>query len=81
MERLNVGIDLALVGRHRASMYDPQTKQFLDNSFSFENSYEGYEYLLQRVYKHIPEGEETQIDFIMEPTGLAWMPLSCFSDS
>ncbi len=78
MRKLNVGIDLAIVGQHRASVYDPQTNQFLDNSFSFDISYEGYEYLLKRVYKWVAEEEETEIHFIMEPTGSAWMPLSCF---
>jgi len=53
-------------------------KHCLDNSFSFENSHEGYEHLLSRVNKHVAEGEETEVHFIMEPTGLAWMPLSCF---
>ena len=78
MRKLNVGIDLALVGQHRASVYDPQTTQFLDNSFSFDSSYEGYEYLLKRVYGYVRKEEETEIHFIMEPTGMAWMPLSCF---
>ena len=78
MRKLNVGIDLALVGQHRASVYDPQATQFLDNSFSFDTDYEGYEYLLKRVYRCVAKEEETEIHFIMEPTGLAWMPLSCF---
>ena len=78
MRKLNVGVDLALVGQNRASVYDPHRKQYLDSSFSFDGSYEGYEYLLKRVYRHVAEGEEAELHFIMEPTGLAWMPLSCF---
>jgi transposase len=78
MKRLNIGIDLALTGKHRASIYDPQKQEHLDNSFSFDNSYEGYEYLLKQVNKYNPEKEDIELKFIMEPTSLAWMPLCCY---
>ncbi len=78
MKRLNIGIDLALTAKHRASVYDPQTQEYLDNSFSFSATFEGFNYLVEQVKKHIPENEEVKLNFIMEPTSLAWMPLSCF---
>jgi transposase len=78
MKRLNIGIDLALAAKHRASVYDPQTQQYLDNSFSFGSTFADFNYLLEQVNKHIPDNEEVQLNFIMEPTSLAWMPLSCF---
>jgi len=78
MKNLYVGIDLAINGPHRASVYDPQKEQYLDKSFGFDISFEGFEYLLRRVEKHVSEEEEVQLNFVMEPTGLAWMPLSCY---
>jgi transposase len=78
MKRLNIGIDLALKAKHRASIYDPQTQEYQDNSFSFDATYEGFEYLLKQVSKHIPDNKEIRLNFIMEPTSMAWLPLSCF---
>jgi transposase len=78
MKKLYVGIDLAITGRHRASVYDPQENRYLDNSFAFDIDYEGFEHMLQRVQSHVREGEEVQLNFVMEPTALAWMPLSCY---
>ncbi len=78
MKNLYVGIDLAINGPHRASVYDPQKEQYLDNSFGFDISFEGFEHLLRRVGKHVSEEEKVQLNFVMEPTGLAWMPLSCY---
>ena len=78
MKKLYVGIDLAIAGRHRGSVYDPQDNRYMDNSFAFDIDYEGFEYMLQRVQSHIREGEEVQLSFVMEPTALAWMPLSCY---
>lgn len=78
MKRLNIGIDLSLTEKHRASVYNPQTQEYLDKSFSFDASYEGYEFLWEQVRKHIPDNEEVEMKFIMEPTSLAWLPLSCY---
>ena len=78
MRKLYVGIDLALVSKHRASIYDAQKNSYLDNSFSFDCTFGGFEYLLEKCKKHIKKGEEAKINFIMEPTGNAWVPLSCY---
>ena len=78
MKKLYVGIDLAITGRHRASVYDSQENRYLDNSFAFDIDYEGFEYMLRRVQSHVREGEEVELNFVMEPTALAWMPLSCY---
>ena len=78
MKKLYVGIDLAITGRHRASVYDSQENRYLDNSFAFDIDYEGYEGMLRRVQSHFGEEDEVQMNFVMEPTALAWMPLSCY---
>ena len=78
MKKLYVGIDLAITGRHRGSVFDPQENRHLDNSFAFDIDFDGFENMLQRVQSHIREGEEVQLSFVMEPTALAWMPLSCY---
>lgn len=78
MRELHIGIDLALKSDHRATVYDPQEDGFLDKSFGFDRSFEGFEYLLTRVLQHVAEGEEPKMIFIMEPTGGAWVPLSCY---
>ena len=78
MKKLYVGIDLGIKDRHRASVYDPQENRYLDNSFACSIDFEGFEYLLERVQRHVCEGEEVELNFVMEPTALAWMPLSCY---
>lgn len=78
MKNLYVGIDLGLRGPHRATIFDPQENRFLDKSFSFDISFEGFESLLARTQKHVSDEEECRLNFVMEPTGLAWMPLSCY---
>ena len=78
MKKLYVGIDLGIKDRHRASVYDPQENRYLDNSFAFSIDFQGFEYMLERVQQHVSEGEEVQLNFVMEPTSLAWMPLSCY---
>lgn len=78
MKKLYVGIDLSIKDRHRASVYDPQENRYLDNSFAFSIDFEGFEYLLEQVQRHVSEGEEVELNFVMEPTSLAWMPLSCY---
>ncbi len=78
MKKLYVGIDLAITGRHRGSVYDPQENRYLDKSFAFNIDFDGFEYMLRKVQSHVQEGEEVQLNFVMEPTALAWMPLSCY---
>ncbi len=78
MKMLHVGVDLALKADHRAAVHDPREDRFLDKSFGFDRSFEGYEHLLARVLKHVPKEEECQLVFLMEPTSGAWVPLSCY---
>jgi len=77
MKKYNIGIDLAITGAHRASIYDVESRCMLDKSFSFENSFTGYEKLLNRIYK-VVSGNDVTLSFVMEPTSLAWMPISCY---
>ncbi len=78
MRNVYVGIDLGLKGPHRASVYNPAEERYLDKSFSFGMSFEGFEYLLEEVHTRISSEDECSVSFVMEPTGMAWMPLSCF---
>ena len=78
MKNMYVGIDLGIKGPHRATVFDSQENRFLDKSFGFDISFEGFESLLARVQKDVTAEEECRLNFIMEPTGLAWMPMSCY---
>ena len=78
MRNVYVGIDLGLKGPHRASVYSPAEERYLDKSFGFDASFEGFEYLLKQVHTRISSEDECSVSFVMEPTGMAWMPLSCF---
>lgn len=78
MGNVYVGIDLGLKGPHRASVYNPSEERYLDKSFSFGMSFEGFEYLLEEVHTRISSEDECSVSFVMEPTGMAWMALSCF---
>ena len=75
-KRLIIGIDLSLTSKNIASIYSPQDDCYCGKPISFYNSYDGYNYLLKKCETFIDE--DTQLEFVMEPTGLAWMPLSCY---
>jgi transposase len=70
-----VGIDLAIVSAHRASIYDGQSMRFVGKSFLFSRSYEGFTSLLKRSTNGATSEE---VSFVMEPTSGAWKPLSAF---
>jgi transposase len=78
MQNMYVGIDLGLKGPHIASVYSPADERYLDKSFNFGMSFEGFEHLLEQVHARISSEDECSVSFVMEPTGMAWMPLSCF---
>jgi transposase len=66
-----VGIDLALKAPHRAVVFDgPQP---VGKSFRVERSKAGIDELIRRATAGVGEGP---CEFIMEPTGLAWLPLA-----
>lgn len=71
-----IGIDLALNGKHRASIWDSSTKQFLGKSFSVDRTHADFQLLVKRCQKNTDP--DTALIFIMEPTSMAWLPLSCF---
>ncbi len=76
MNQQIIGIDLALKHNHRASIWDTATNRFLSKSFRVDRSDEGFDYLLKRCQQQAEA--DTQFVFVMEPTSLAWLPLSCY---
>jgi len=76
MNQRIIGIDLALKHNHRASIWDTATTCFLNKSFRVDRSDEGFDYLLKRSQQQADA--ETQFVFVMEPTSMAWLPLSCY---
>lgn len=77
MQSYNIGIDLSLNGLHRASIFDVGKKQMLDKSFSFENTLQGFESLINQVEQRVG-GKKVRLSFVMEPTSSTWLPISCY---
>lgn len=75
-KQLYIGIDLALTGNHRASIFNPETGSFMGKSFGFDRSMEGFQYLLEKVTPK--DCSDCELVFTMEPTSMAWFPLSVF---
>jgi transposase len=71
MER-RVGLDLGLRTHHQAVVYDGATER--GRPFAVEVGREGFEELLRRA----TAGVDGPVTFVMEPTGLAWVPLSAY---
>lgn len=70
-----IGVDLAITGKHRASVMEANGI-FVGKSFSFERSFDGFNLLLK---KSIPQDHPNcYLTFIMEPTSKAWIALGCF---
>jgi transposase len=76
MKERVIGIDLALTHQHRASIWDSSKRDFLGKSFRFDRSYNGFEALLERCQKNFES--DPRFIFVMEPTSMAWLPLSCY---
>lgn len=74
MAKRIVGIDLAVIGLHRAAVYDSVSVAFVGKSFTFNRSYEGFMLLLHKT----TSGFNGEVLFVMEPTSGAWKPLSVF---
>jgi transposase len=74
MERY-VGVDLGIRTKHRAAVLDGAERR--GKTFSVEVSREGFETLLARA----TEGVEGPVHFVLEPTGVAWLPLAAYMDS
>lgn len=70
-----IGIDLAITGPHRAAVMEADGT-FVGKSFSFDRSFDGFEYLLKRA---MPTGDVIcQLTFVLVPTSKVWIPLCSF---
>lgn len=65
-----VGIDIALRASHKAAVYDDGER--LGRPFSVAQTKEGVDELVRRA----THGTSDPVEFVMEPTGLAWLPLA-----
>lgn len=70
-----IGLDLAVTSYHRASVMESDGS-FVDNSFSFDRTFEGFSNLLEKALSI--NDPNCILTFIMEPTNRTWIPLSCF---
>ncbi|HEY0988589.1 MAG TPA: IS110 family transposase [Kofleriaceae bacterium] len=65
-----VGIDIALRAAHKAAVYEDGER--LGRPFSVAQTKEGVDELVRRA----TDGTSEPVEFVMEPTGLAWLPLA-----
>jgi len=65
-----VGIDIALRAAHKAAVYEDGER--LGRPFSVAQTKEGIDELVRRATDSTTE----PVEFVMEPTGLAWLPLA-----
>jgi transposase len=65
-----IGIDLALRAPHRAAIFDDA--EAVGASFPVTRDKAGIDHLIRRA----TAGQEGPCEFIMEPTGFAWLPLA-----
>lgn len=70
-----VGVDLGIRTNHRAAVLDGPLPR--GKPFSFTVTRGGFEELLRRA----TEGVEGPVKFVLEPTGLAWVPLAAYVSS
>jgi len=64
------GIDIALTAAHKAAVYDDGERR--GRPFSVPQTRAGIDELVRRT----TAGEQGACEFVMEPTGLAWLPLA-----
>ena len=65
-----VGIDIALRAAHKAAVYEDDER--IGRPFSVAQTKEGVDELVRRA----TDGTSAPVEFVMEPTGLAWLPLA-----
>ena len=65
-----VGIDIALRAAHKAAVYEDGER--IGRPFSVAQTKEGFAELIHRA----TQGTSGPVEFVMEPTGLAWLPLA-----
>jgi transposase len=75
MKHRYVGIDLAITGPHRAAVMEADGT-FVGKSFSFDRSFDGFEYLLRRAL--VTDDPSCRLTFVLVPTSKTWIPLCCF---
>lgn len=71
MERY-VGIDLGIRTKHRVAVFDGPERR--GKPFSVDVTPEGFEELMRRATEDV----EGPVNFVVEPTGLAWLPVSAY---
>ena len=76
MSVLNVGIDLAVTGKHQADIRDEKGNR-VRSGFSFYAVKEEFDALCEHALRNAPEG--TKLRFICEPTAMAWFPLAIYA--
>lgn len=67
-----VGIDLAFRAKHRAVVLDGVESR--GRSFAVDTTRDGFEELVCRA----EEDADGPVSFVMEPTGLAWLPVAAY---
>jgi transposase len=67
-----VGVDLGIRTSHKAAVLDDLQRR--GKPFSVEVSREGFDELLRRA----TAGAEGPVKFVLDPTGLAWVPLAAY---
>jgi len=70
-----IGIDLAITGDHKAVILDDQGNP-IGKVFRLRTDPAGLEALLRRAREGI--GEDEPLRAVMEPTGLAWLPVASY---
>lgn len=73
MSIFNVGVDLGVTSKHKATILNDSGKKVLPQ-ISFGTSSEEYEKLLNHCFSG--ETEDIRINVICEPTAMAWFPLT-----
>lgn len=71
-----IGIDLAVIAKHKAVVLDPASNKFIGKQISFRSRPDD----LERVLSHARKGasEEVQLIAIMEATGMDWYPVGVY---
>jgi transposase len=73
MQQRFVGVDLGIRTKHRVSVLDGSVRR--GKPFSVEVSRAGFDEFLKRA----TEGAEGKVKIVLEPTGLAWVPLAAYA--
>lgn len=75
-KRLYVGVDLGITTPSQAAVFDPEKNEYIGKSFKFKHTIEGFQNVLNRIVRG--EYTDAELVFCMEPTSMAWLPLSVY---